>query len=101
MRPSFGPRECGLFYLSMPNPLDLTGQRFGLLTAISKTGGTRGGALEWLCRCDCGEKRTIASHALTRKTYPTRSCGCLRKGGKSAGVRTWKPSPCLLADLWR
>ncbi len=35
-----------------------TGQRFGNLTVISKALPT-GRSYHWLCRCDCGETRTV------------------------------------------
>ncbi len=49
--------------------LDLSGQRFGRLVAVSRVDG------RWLCRCDCGgEKRVAAGHL---REGVTRSCGCL------------------------
>lgn len=51
---------------------DLTGQRFGRLTAI-KYAGKR----YWECRCDCGNTKLVKSNNL--KSGGTLSCGCLSK----------------------
>lgn len=43
---------------------DLTGKRFGLLTAIEKTKDRSAGYVVWRCRCDCGAETTARSNAL-------------------------------------
>lgn len=59
----------------MNNFIDLTGQRFGRLTVIervpSKTRNAR-----WLCRCDCGNEKTVLGTTLRRGE--SKSCGCYR-----------------------
>lgn len=55
---------------------DLTGRRFGRLTAIAHA-GLRNAKSHWHCRCDCGERRTVSSQAL-RGGHST-SCGCFRR----------------------
>ncbi len=57
------------------NRIDLTGQRFGRLT-VSSYARTVGKVAYWICRCDCGNDKSIAGHSL-RGGY-TLSCGCLR-----------------------
>ena len=56
-------------------PLDLTGQRFGMLVALSIHATTARGRL-WRCACDCGGE-SIASIGNLRNGH-TQSCGCLR-----------------------
>jgi len=57
---------------------DITGQRFGRLTAI-KLADTMDG--KWVCRCDCGSTKTVYGGNLRQGR--TRSCGCIvRKGLK-------------------
>lgn len=56
--------------------VDIIGQRFGRLTVISRN-GTLGGHSAWLCRCDCGNKKTVVLQNL--KSGGVRSCGCLNK----------------------
>lgn len=56
---------------------DLTGQRFGNLTAIRPTGRTNStGILMWECRCDCGNIIEVGSSSLKRGN--NKSCGCLK-----------------------
>lgn len=56
---------------------DITGQRFGKLTAIRTTGEKRWGVYLWECRCDCGNLKTVAVNTL--RSLTVRSCGCLLK----------------------
>ena len=74
---------------------DLTGQRFGRLTALEYAGGSR-----WRCQCDCG--RTSLAKSAKLKSGKSRSCGCLLReenarkaaGGKSKAIcllRTQNP----------
>jgi hypothetical protein len=51
---------------------DLTGQKFGRLTALEYS-SERG---RWLCRCECGKQKWILPPSL--KKGMTRSCGCLK-----------------------
>lgn len=56
--------------------VDLTGQRFGLLTVVEDVtpSGARG-ARRWLARCDCGGTRV--SRADHFKSGYAKSCGCM------------------------
>ena len=49
---------------------DLTGKRFGRLTALEYVGNSR-----WLCACDCGTKKEISTYNLS--SGASKSCGCL------------------------
>lgn len=59
---------------------DLTGQRFGRLTVLyrdeTKPKG-HGCKVYWICKCDCGNVKSIMSQSLTRGL--TQSCGCLHR----------------------
>ena len=57
---------------------DITGQRFGRLTAISPTSShDKSGYVIWLCRCDCGKEVEVSYNGLQ---YGNRkSCGCRKK----------------------
>ena len=79
--------------------LDLKGQRYGRLVAISPV--RRGKATLWLCRCDCGAEREVFISNLRGGT--TVSCGCQHReqlaqrstthgaagGRRTAEYRTW------------
>lgn len=57
--------------------INITGKRFGHLTAIEIAGSASGGGALWLCRCDCGVEKTVAGHNLRKGS--TRSCGCSKR----------------------
>lgn len=59
----------------MSSLIDLTGQRFGRLTAISRVHRPNGKAY-WLCKCDCGGETVTNGNSL-RRGHST-SCGCRR-----------------------
>lgn len=52
---------------------DLTGQRFGRLTAIERV-ENKGNRTMWLCRCDCNEMCVVDGGNL--RSGHTKSCGC-------------------------
>lgn len=55
---------------------DLKNQRFGKLVAVEYA-GYKNGRTYWLCKCDCGNTKTIMAHSL--KSGKTQSCGCIHK----------------------
>ncbi|MBR4420014.1 MAG: hypothetical protein IKT32_03965, partial [Clostridia bacterium] len=56
--------------------IDLTGQKFGRLTAIERIESYKQRS-RWLCLCECGNTNTVlASHL---RSGAVRSCGCLSK----------------------
>lgn len=55
---------------------DLTNQKFGMLTAIKPIGVKDGCHMYWLCQCECGNLKEVASNHLKRGTVS--SCGCLK-----------------------
>ena len=54
---------------------DLTGQRFGLLTAIEPTEKRHHSYIVWRCVCDCGNEVEVPSSQLL--LHHVLSCGCL------------------------
>jgi hypothetical protein len=71
--------------------MDLTGMRFGKLTALNFTRKEKDKHFFWNCKCDCGKTITVSSSHL--KSGHTRSCGCLyaeffktNKFGKKHGL---------------
>jgi hypothetical protein len=56
---------------------ELTGQRFGRLTALRDVGKNKDGRFIWECMCDCGSITRVLSNSL--KDGHTQSCGCLNK----------------------
>jgi hypothetical protein len=65
---------------------DLTGQRFGLWTALHRDGHIYGKQAAWTCRCDCGTVRRVGASLLQRGE--SKCCGCANH--KSLGDRVRK-----------
>lgn len=57
--------------------LDLSGQKFGKLTALYENGKTHDGRILWHCICDCGNELDVVTSSLRRGN--TKSCGCYHK----------------------
>lgn len=64
--------------------IDLTGKKFGKLTAIKRISPI-GERVQWLCKCDCGNE--LEAYATYLGTGDTRSCGCLKKETESINLR--------------
>lgn len=60
----------------MPKLNDLTGQKFGRLSVLSREGTASNGKALWRCLCDCG-KVSVTNGADLRSGHVT-SCGCWR-----------------------
>jgi hypothetical protein len=61
----------------MPQPLDLTGQRFGRLVVRELVGRAPDRETLWRCDCDCGG--STVSRGSNIRQGQTQSCGCLRR----------------------
>lgn len=80
-------RSCGCLRDEMrrKRAKDLTGKKFGMLTAIEPTDKRYNGtSVIWKCECDCGNICEATSYVLTHGTK--RSCGCLVKTRKPTNV---------------
>lgn len=75
-------RSCGC--LVEDRVMDLTGQRFGMLTVLERAGHKRN-RVAWRCRCDCGKEVIVC--ALDLRDGSKKSCGCM-KGAWIAKART-------------
>lgn len=60
---------------------DISGQKFGLLTAIRPTDDRYFGSIVWLCQCECGNYINIPQNHLVNNN--TQSCGCLSSKGEA------------------
>ena len=64
--------------VKMPAMIDLTGQQFGRLTVLEKDLTVKKGKpIKWICRCECGNIKSIQGTNL--RNGSTKSCGCLQK----------------------
>ena len=59
--------------------IDLTDQRYGIMSVIGRDCSVKGGAhisTHWFVKCDCGAERSIRSDVL--RSMNQQSCGCLK-----------------------
>jgi len=71
-------QDCGCLTKVNPRQRDLSGQRFGSLTALNPTDDRDlKGTTIWKCRCDCGKETAVSLTQLVRGEK--KSCGCLEK----------------------
>jgi hypothetical protein len=80
--------------------VDLTGQRFGLLTVVDRRGSI-GGEAAWRSRCDCGGEN-VTRGSLLRKGK-TKSCGCIviHHGAITHGHAAHGATPSRAYQTWR
>lgn len=57
--------------------IDLTGKRFGKLTAIKRSNERLRNEFAWICKCDCGNETLATQGQLL--SGRKKSCGCLKK----------------------
>ena len=72
--------HCLMLNIFLMHPhlaIDLTGQKFGFLTVLSRAGSTRRRGKKrfatWLCRCDCGQEVVVAGQRL--RNGKRKACG--------------------------
>lgn len=82
----------------MPSKLDLKGQRFGKLVVVRES-DSRNGRAYWVCKCDCGNEKTVATSKL--RNGNTRSCRCLSRELAGDRVRTHGLSKTPEHDVWK
>lgn len=72
-------KSCGCRkYIRDSHHEDLTGRRFGRLTALYETGEEKEkSSILWHCRCDCGNEIDVPESGLIYGNC--KSCGCLKK----------------------
>jgi len=56
---------------------NVVGKRFGRWKVLREAGRSKGGAVLWLCRCDCGNEKVIRGSAFQKGE--TKSCGCYNR----------------------
>lgn len=67
---------------SKSNTADLTGKKFGKLTAVERVGTAKNRKAVWLCKCECGNTTEVQSDKLIGGE--TTSCGCARSSAGKA-----------------
>lgn len=77
--------------------LDLTGKRFGRLTALYRD-SSKQGKVYWICNCDCGNQTSVYASKLN--IGETKSCGCIRKEMLSARRKKHGFTKTTLHNAW-
>ena len=57
--------------------IDITNEKFGMLTALKTVGVDKTGSKLWECECECGNHITLSYNNLVHGNYT--SCGCKKK----------------------
>jgi hypothetical protein len=68
--------------------IDISGQTFGNLTAVSRPSGKND---RWICRCSCGGRKTVPTSALRGGTVI--SCGCRYQTGDQSRTHAMSKNP--------
>lgn len=70
-------KSCGCLRREGNRKMDITGNRYGNLTALYPTGkASSSGSMLWRCRCDCGNEVNVSVSDLNKGN--NKSCGCLK-----------------------
>lgn len=79
--------------------IDLTGQKFGRLTALYKLHNYHNRRVYWLCVCECGNLIEVSGTNL--KTKQVTSCDCLRKEITRSTHKTHDKYKSRLYKIWQ
>ena len=60
------------------------GNKYGLLTVLSRADNDKHGRAQWLCQCDCGKTLIVGGSALRKGN--TKTCGCRRLSAETAEI---------------
>lgn len=81
--------------------IDLTGQKFGMLTVIRRGTNTKGNKCTWICKCDCGREKKKAVAGYDLKTGKVTSCGCMYKISNKGRNRTHGMTQTRIWTIWQ
>ena len=83
----------------MSKLIDLTGQRFGRPTVVSRAENSKTQTnARWLCKCDCGNETLVLGTTLRRGE--SQSCGCYRSDYWRGKMTTHGMSSSSVAHSW-
>lgn len=82
----------------MSKLIDLTGRRFGRLVVVERAENSADGRARWLCRCDCGQSKTVLGEHL--KKGRTKSCGCAKSESSSKRFKKHGGRNSKLYRIW-
>ncbi|MCR5257244.1 MAG: hypothetical protein K6E40_03685 [Desulfovibrio sp.] len=83
----------------MSTSIDVTGQRFGRLTAIERDHQDAHNRWFWRCKCDCGNETAVMIGNL--RGGQVKSCGCLQREASRTRLTTHGQTDSRLHRIWR
>lgn len=72
-----GKKEMKGTIEKMGQVVNLIGEKFGLLTVVSRAQNNKWKKSMWNCLCECGKTTTVSANSL--RSGETKSCGCATK----------------------
>lgn len=87
------------FYYIMGKFVDISGQRFGRLIALSGKDRDKFRNALWTCKCDCGKEVKVILQSL--KDGKTKSCGCLNQEKMGKNNLIHGKSKTRIYHIWR
>lgn len=82
-------KSCGcLTHRASPRRVDLSGKKFGSLTALTFLTNNDKGTTIWRCQCDCGNYTNVSYNNLISGN--TKTCGCLTEKHGDVKTRLYK-----------
>lgn len=83
----------------MPQPIDITGQRYGKLVALHQVRKDKHGAWLWAFQCDCGNVTVMQPCRVRRKVAPVMSCGCVQQKLRANFIARRNVNKLTIEDL--
>lgn len=83
----------------MPSFIDMTGQKYGMLTVLHKNRQNyKCGRILWVCQCECGKQITAERGNLIHGRI--KSCGCLKNARIATVNKTHGLTHTRLHRIW-
>lgn len=82
----------------MSNEVDITGNKYNMLTAIKRIKGYKPTGIYWLCECECKNKCIVKKYDLVH--LKAVSCGCYARKASSERNSTHKMRNTKLYCCW-
>jgi hypothetical protein len=82
--------------INNPRCKNLTGKKFGMLSVL-KIDNTKNTRIFWVCKCDCGNTKSVCSKHLTSNLV--KSCGCIQHL-KGKNNKSWKGYEEISGKYW-
>lgn len=89
-------RKAGVIF--MQQFFDYTNQKFGYLTVLELDKSFKGQGRKWICKCECGNIKSISTSALNNGH--AKSCGCHSHDGKKGVNKTHGMSQTRIYSEW-